>query len=169
MVIEISLTKGQTTIIDDVDSDLAQYKWYAHPVSKYQPNIYYACNRKYGMMHRLILERLVDKKMTLDEQTDHINGNTLDNQRVNLRISTCSQNQMNKKVQDKKIHSVYKGVSKHYDKWRAYIKIQDKQIHIGRFKSEIDAARAYDRKAIELFGEYAKTNFPREEYEEITG
>lgn len=94
---------------------------------------------------------------------DHWDCNKLNNQRDNLRIATVSQNGANiipglhKTAKSK---SIYKGVSWHgaSGKWRAVTKIHGKYIHLGLFVNEIDAAKAYNAKALELFGEFARIN-----------
>jgi hypothetical protein len=92
--------------------------------------------------------------------TDHKNGNGLDNRRNNLRICTQQQNVFNQKKRTTKTSSRYKGVSfsKRANKFIAYISCNYKRTYIGTYKNEIDAARAYNNKAIEYFGEYAKLN-----------
>lgn len=85
---------------------------------------------------------------------DHINGNRLDNRRENLRVCTRAQNNAN-------IHKdKFKGViwRDHANAYKAYIKKNHKQIHLGYFKEEKQAAIAYNKAAIELFGEYAQLN-----------
>jgi hypothetical protein len=89
---------------------------------------------------------------------DHINGNGLDNRRCNLRPATRSQNNMNRAK--RRGVSKFKGVSPKRGKWRAYLKTGKKQHNLGVFESEYDAARAYDVKAKEMFGEFARVNFP---------
>ena len=93
-------------------------------------------------------------------EVDHINGNGLDNRRGNLRLCTKAQNQMNSAKRTGK-SSIFKGVFwyKITGQWRAAIKIARKDIHIGYFDTELEAAEAYDKKALELFGEFAKPNF----------
>ena len=93
-------------------------------------------------------------------EVDHINGNGLDNRKANLRLCTRAQNQMNSIKRTGK-SSIFKGVSWHKNawKWRANIKINQKDIHIGYFDTELEAAEAYDIEAIRLFGSFAKTNF----------
>ncbi len=78
----------------------------------------------------------------------------------NCRFVTKQQNNFNKQG-NYSASSKYKGVSihNHTGKWRARIKLHNKEMHIGLFNSEIDAAKAYDHKALELFGEYAYLNF----------
>ena len=91
---------------------------------------------------------------------DHVNGNGLDNRESNLRPATRSQNAMN---QPKRLGtSRFKGVSWHRKsgKWLCQI-VKDRKIYVlGYFTDEIEAACAYDRKAVELFGEFARLNFP---------
>lgn len=95
---------------------------------------------------------------------DHRNGNRLDNRRQNLRLVTNSQNLQNQKPQEGR-SSKYKGVSLRLDskKWKAYINIRragvKKQISLGCFSIEKDAALAYDCAARRLFKQYARTNF----------
>lgn len=157
---QIPLTQGKFAIVDDEDYEwLNQWKWYARK----HRNTFYAIRntnqqsseRKHVRMHRLILGlRKGDGKTS-----DHKNGNGLDNRRKNLRICTKSQNSQNR-LPLKNTSSKFKGV--YWDKkgkiWRAGIQKNSKRIYLGCFKSEIEAAKAYDRKAKELFGEFALCN-----------
>lgn len=90
---------------------------------------------------------------------DHINGNGLDNRRNNLRIVDNQKNQFNSKKHKIK-SSKYKGVSfsKSKNKWRAYICPNRKYIHLGYYTNESNAVKAYNKKALELFGEFACLN-----------
>ena len=98
---------------------------------------------------------------------DHKNHDILDNRKENLRLVTRQHNQMNQRRQSGKTTSIYKGVCRRKEKlnnpWMATIckttNGTKKQYHLGYFALERDAAKAYDLKAIELFGEYALTNF----------
>ncbi len=100
-------------------------------------------------MHRLILD--TPQGML----TDHINGDKLDNRRSNLRICTMKENTRNRRM-SKKNTSGYKGVRWHKrnKKWMVVIK----EKHIGQFNNKIDAAKVYNQKAKELFGEFARLN-----------
>jgi hypothetical protein len=92
---------------------------------------------------------------------DHINHNTLDNRKANLRPATREQNAWNMRKKLGKHSSRFKGVSllKGLNKWRARIGYNGRRISIGCYDEEESAARDYDRKAKELYGGYAKCNF----------
>lgn len=89
---------------------------------------------------------------------DHINGDTLDNRRKNLRVCLSGQNTKNSKKYRGRTSSAYKGVTKVPKGWRAQIMCDYKKQNLGTFETELDAALAYDRAAIEKFGEFARTN-----------
>jgi hypothetical protein len=97
-----------------------------------------------------------------DAEIDHANGDRSDNRLVNLRAASRSQNQRNVSSRDGST-SDYLGVSwdKHRGKWHAKVTSDGQQIHIGRFESEEDAARAYDAAARRYHGEFARLNFPQ--------
>jgi len=150
----IRLTKNKKAKVDDEDYEwLSQYKWYACEMR----NKWYAVrkvNRKNVYMHRFIISP--DIRL----QIDHIDGDGLNNTRENLRVCTSTENARNRR----KINggsSQYKGVHWHKRQcqWIARITIDRKQIQIGSFNSEIEAAKAYDDKARYYFGEFAKLNF----------
>jgi len=94
---------------------------------------------------------------------DHIDHNGLNNTRRNLRLCTKAQNSRKARPQ-RNTASEYKGVSPDTNKkaWQARIWQYRKPIYIGYFKNEEQTARAYDKKAKELFGEFAYINFPDE-------
>ncbi len=150
---KIPLTQGKFAIVDDEDYEwLNQFKWCAHRIY----NNYYAERRVNGRllyMHREIM------KPPKGKQVDHRNSDCLDNRGCNLRICTHQENLCNQKIQEGK-SSKYKGVSWHRqrEKWVASIHHNDRKMHIGCFIDEHDAARAYDKQATELFGEFARLN-----------
>jgi hypothetical protein len=92
---------------------------------------------------------------------DHKNNNGLDNRRLNLRLATQSQNRQNR-AKRKNTSSRFNGVGfdKQTDKWKARIKTNGKEITLGRFENEIEAAKAYDEAAKKYHGEFARLNFP---------
>lgn len=109
-------------------------------------------------MHREILGIHDDKKL----RADHIDHNGLNNQKKNLRIATHNQNNCYKKSA-KNSTSEYLGVcfDKQTNRWRATITKNYKQIKIGRFDNEIDAALAYNEAAKTLHGAFANLNVIR--------
>lgn len=147
-------------MVDDENFEfLNQWNWHAHKQGK----TYYAKrvtgkNYKVTMIH---MHRVVMGNPPPNIFVDHIDGNGLNNQKRNLRLCTKAQNGMNRTKQANNT-SGYKGVrrDKERNKWIAQIKINQKNRFIGRFDSREEAARAYDAKALELFGEFAYTNFP---------
>ena len=151
----IPLTQGRFAIVDAEDYEwLKQYKWHTDKAQ----NTYYAVsqkNRKGFKMHRLITG--APKGLFVDHR-DH---NGFNNRRDNLRLCTNKENQQNKRPMRGKT-SRYKGVHrcKSRKMFRAKIRHNGKQMHLGYFENEIDAAKAYDKKAREFFGEFAFLNFP---------
>lgn len=94
-------------------------------------------------------------------EVDHKNRNPLDNRRCNLRPATKSNNQRNVvSKRSGKFKGVFKFALKHKIKWRARICHNGKQISLGLFDSQELAAQAYDSKAKEWHGEFARLNFP---------
>jgi len=164
----IQLTKGYEALVDDEDYEkINQYKWYA----KVKLNNVYAerswelnGEKFHQKMHRFILN-LTDKKV----HCDHINHNGLDNQKLNLRKCTSHQNRLNsRKVNGSS--SKYRGVSvttykyKNSISFRWLAKLKLKQNMTSKLfpyteDGEILAAKFYDEKAKELFGEFANLNF----------
>jgi len=90
-------------------------------------------------------------------EIDHINGDKSDNRFSNLRLATSQTNKANCGLNASN-SSGFKGVHARGSRWIAGITHNRKLIHIGMFKTAEEAARAYDAKAVELFGEYALTN-----------
>jgi len=153
---QIELTQGKYAIVDTADFEyLNQWKWYA---IKARATFYAVRNvgrspfQKRVWMHREIMNTPVEM------DTDHRDGNGLNNQRRNLRVCTNTQNQANKSKQTNNT-SGYKGVFWNNEKWQARICVEGKKIHLGHFSNVEDAARAYDSAAKNLYGEYARTNF----------
>lgn len=156
---KIFLNHDQVTLVDDEDyDDLIKWNWYAHWDMKQKS--YYVCRSEVGAggmvsMHRQIMDPPLELKV------DHIDHDTLNNQRYNLRIVTHAQNMYNKKPQPNGLSS-FKGVTWHKDhnKWNARITFDKKVRSLGDFVNEEAAAKAYDVAALEFFGEFAYLNFP---------
>lgn len=169
---KINLGKNHYALVDNEDYKiLKNYTW---AYDKHSNNRYYARTRFYKhkrikpiRMHRLVLN-IIDPRIKID----HKDGNGLNNQKKNLRICNDSENGMNR---DKQINNTsgYKGVSylyKYYKgiksirkkPWLAQICINQKYNYLGYFYTAKEAALAYDKKAKELHGEFARLNFPNE-------
>lgn len=153
-IIEIPLANGYTTIIDRIDCDLALIKW-SVSIADRQKTAY--ANYRGKGLHRVILSRILGRDLLQTETVDHIDRDSLNNCRNNLRLATHSQNNANR-GKHKNNQSGYKGVywDRKKKKWRAVIRQNYKTIHIGYFESAADAHTAYCVKAIELFGEFAR-------------
>lgn len=155
----VHLTRGKYAIVDKEDfENVNRLNWHA----KQTKNGFYATRRyrengKYVNldMHHFILGN--NQKII-----DHIDGNGLNNMKSNLRFASHRQNLMNQRKQKNRT-SIYKGVyfSKDCNKFIANIKTNRKTTYLGCFSNEYDAAIAYDIKAKELFGEFAKLNFEK--------
>lgn len=162
----IPLNQGYFAIVDEDDYlELSKYNWF---FVKLKTSIYARRNihihvSKYNykasleLMHRRIMKlKKGDKK-----EVDHINGNGLDNRKSNLRICDRYMNNRNCRCFMKKT-SKYKGVSlakgRKVKKWYATITYNKKQIWLGSYDNEEDAANAYDAAAIKYFGEFANLN-----------
>lgn len=152
MKIYLSGTKGmgKFSIVDDSVSHTVRTKrWYLDK----DGYAYTEINGKRVSQHRLITNAPTGMDV------DHINHDKLDNRLENLRVCTRSQNLANM-LPSKKGTSRYKGVrwDESRGKWLARISVNNKMKHLGRYYSEIDAARAYNKAAIRLRGEFALVN-----------
>lgn len=138
-------------LVDDDDFPrLAVHRWY---LEHGRSNLYAtarARNCNCLRMHRLLLDP------PRDLLVDHINRNGLDNRRSNLRLCTRQQNTANSPPRTGR----FKGVCSSEGIFRATIVVNAKQINLGRYANEHEAALAYDRAAQEHFGEFAWLNFP---------
>lgn len=162
MKIDISTTKFKEcySLIDEADEEwVCLWKW-CPKLSSENGNLYVVRSHdgRPVYLHRQIA------RARFYEQVDHINGDTLDNRRANLRICSNAQNQQNRKKKlPGKGGTRFKGVFFINGRWRAYITVNKKRYHLGVYDAEIDAAKEYDSKALHYFGRFARLNFPVEE------
>jgi len=152
----IPLTRGKSAIVDDADFVwLSQRTWtLSGNLGNHYASTWVPIKKTQRLMHREIMNP------PSGIEVDHINGDHLDNRRMNLRLCSRSENGKNRKKCATKTTSVYKGVSwnKSRMKWYSHIKHNGKSIHLGSFREEIDAAMAYNKAAIEYFGDFAAVN-----------
>lgn len=159
---EIPLTKGMVAIVDDADYErVACYKWHADG----KPGHYYAYRNVRVYPDRYHPQRRISLHAFLMNPpdgiiVDHRDGNGLNCTRDNMRFATYSDNARNSRPKSRT--SRYKGICyyKKLRKWGAFCIYQGKQHYLGVFTTPEDAARAYDAKAREWYGRFAKTNFP---------
>jgi hypothetical protein len=143
--------------VDDGDYERTNaHKWTA--VKYPRSNTLYAVKGSRGNCERMHIFIL---KYQSGELVDHRDGDGLNNQRSNLRKCTHAQNMQNRIVRQSNNTSGFKGVTwdKGHNKWRSMINKDNKRSHLGYFTCLIKAAKAYDRAAKELHGEFARTNF----------
>jgi hypothetical protein len=157
----IYLGEGAWTILDQQDYyRIGNFKW---TVIGNDGKFYAVRNVKIGQIKTATI-RLHREIMNAPDGllVDHKNGDGLDNRRSNLRLATRSQNQCNKPKIKTKATSKYVGVNfeKSRGQWAARIKHNHKQIWLGRFDSEIAAAKAHDEAAKKHHSEFARLNFP---------
>lgn len=155
----LPLTKGQVALVDDEDFDrVSGFKWTA--VNGKNDNTFYAHRHikidgkwKHQKMHRLIVGA------NHSEKVDHIDGNGCNNQKQNLRKCTHQQNMRNMRIHNK---NGFKGVTllpkKPVRPYVAHITLEGKHKHIGYFDTALEAAVAYNQKAVEHYGEFARLN-----------
>ena len=145
-------------MVDDEDFDwLNQWKWH---VEKPKIALYAVRNKNKNPKLRTLIKM---HQMILKKENgfiiDHIDGNGLNNQRHNLRYSTNSQSAMNR-AKPKTGSNKFKGVHKRktWNRFQAHIGVNGRKMHLGFFKTEIEAAIAYNEAAIKYHGEFARIN-----------
>jgi len=109
------------------------------------------------------MSRIIGRPLEKFEHIDHINGDGLDNRRDNLRICTRTENVRCQRKRTKPTSSRFKGVTwhKNHRYWQAAIRKNGERTYLGWFKGEEEAARAYDKAAKRLHGDFASLNFPQ--------
>lgn len=149
---------GGLVLIDQADLDLVTARAFINGDG-------YLIVRRDGRMcraHRLIVERVLGRELEPNEQVDHINGNTSDNRRANLRVATQSQNMFNR-GRNRNNSSGYKGVYRNSRgarrPWQARITESGRLTYLGSYATAEEAAMAYDIAARRLAGEFAQGNF----------
>ncbi len=151
----IPLNHERFAIVDAADYEwLSKWRWFAKGGSG---GLYYACRAEHGrliMMHREIMQPPPGMVV------DHINHNPADNRHINLRNCTPAENHRNRRLKANK--SGFVGVYPYGRRWRAQIQENGQIVYEEVFDDKIEAARARDRKAVEMFGFTIGLNFPEE-------
>ena len=157
---EVKLTQGYVALVDDEDFErVSKFSWIPNRMKNTvyaQRNLYREDGKRTTQsLHRFILG-ITDHSTDVDHE-DH---NGLNCQKHNMRTCTRSQNQANR-LTASGTKGIYKYVSKSWktcNKWKAQINFKGKKKSLGYFDSKEEAQAAYDKAAIELFGEFAFTN-----------
>ena len=149
----VGLTRGFVAFFDPSDAEkLSGLSW---SILKNKNVIYAASHEKTDARSTIYMHRIIAGPAR-DELVDHRNGDGLVNYRANLRVCDNRRNIQNRRVNK---GCRYKGVSRVKSLYQARITHGGRRISLGYFQSEEAAARAYDRAAVELFGEFARPNF----------
>jgi hypothetical protein len=153
---EIPLTQGKVALVDKEDyEELMKYKWQADKIG----NTFYAIRRTKrdtnGKQKKIYMHRVV---MPYGKEIDHVNGNGIDNTKINLRACTHAENLTNSGIRTNN-KSGFKGVSfcKRDERWVARITISGKYKFIGRFDTPLEAYKAYCEACVKYHGEFART------------
>lgn len=156
-MIKISLSKNGAkyksmyeAIVDECDADLDDLDW-SVLISGNRSR--YAYREQGVLMHRIILERVLGRKLSTSEQVDHIDGDGMNNRRDNLRVASNTQNRYNSAKMSNSKWS-YKGIAYHGKKWRARITVNGLRINLGSFDLPEQAHAAYCKAAKRLHGEF---------------
>lgn len=157
---EIKLSQNCIALVDDEDYErIASHGWYAARVGG-QLRAQRRAGKSVALMHREVMNA---QPGTYVDHVRHfaLGPNVVDNRKSNLRFVTMTQNLGNGRKNAVK-ESPFKGVSRtpRGGKWRARIRQHRRAVYLGAFTEEAHAAMAYDLKAVELYGEFALTNFP---------
>jgi hypothetical protein len=159
MAVEIPLTKGFTAIVDEEDADLAKLKWCARVVrGGYAYGYRYVSTKPYkgAHLHRAVMERSLGRELVDGEFVDHIDHNTMNNTRSNLRIASRSENARNRRLGVNSISGL-KGA--YYfaptGKWTSGVYVNGRVLHLGYFNTPEEAHAAYIAAALEHYGPYA--------------
>lgn len=159
----ISISKGYMVEIDDEDAPIITgNKWTARVNSKtdYTVRVYaYRQQTQGGRIKQIYMHRLLANAPP-GMDVDHIDGNTLNNRKSNLRLCTRSQNLSNTKRHADKTHDLPKGIEyrgNRTNKYSARICHNGVRYCLGSFYTIEEASEAYNKKALELFKEFVKT------------
>lgn len=148
--------KGYEVLIDKQDEDLlAAYSW--HVNSGYVVRTGLRPERNRYALHNAIYERVIERALLPGELVDHKDINPLNNRRDNLRLVDQTLNNANRNI-GRNNKTGYKGVSLYAGKYKAQATKNGEIFYLGLFTNPVEAARAYNEKAFELFGEFARLN-----------
>lgn len=146
----IMLPHGEFSLVDEDDLDrIEQYYWHTIKKSGY---VLGWVDKEHVYLHRFLMGAQTGTEI------DHRNQSKRDNRKANLRFCTALQNGANKGKLANGKSSRFKGVARKYHRWTARAKLHGKRIWLGQFKTEVEAARAYNEWALQTHGDFACLN-----------
>lgn len=159
MTLQIPLGNGKFATIDEIDADLADFKW--HILSGRYAARKITINKKtpgrkrvYVYLHQIIFERKYGRKSSDQEVADHKDGKILNNTRKNIRPATRIESARNRSSHNA---SGFKGVYPSGRRWVARIGVNYESKYLGTFDTPEDAHQAYKNATIENgFGEFTR-------------
>ena len=151
---KVYLAKGAAFLIDtNMLEEILQFNWSEYDNYIYRVKMIDGRKNIKIRLHRQVM------RAEPNQLVDHINGNSFDNRRCNLRFCTTQENLKNRKKRQASIaSSKYKGVSGKRTKWRVSITHNYKRHHLGYFKTQEEAAAAYNKASLSLHGQYGRLN-----------
>jgi len=164
---EIQLTQGKVALVDDDDYEMVNsIRWRSlerkrnSGISCYYANGYVGTIN--GKIKSILMHRLIIRNIPIGYEIDHIDRNGLNNQKSNLRICTSSQNNHNR-IKSPNKSSIYKGITyltrkNRVKRYLCRIFVDGESITIGCFKTEIEAAIAYNKEIAKYHGEFSVLN-----------
>lgn len=157
--IQISTKSGYIALVSHEDADLLKRSWSRTPFGYLRRDFQENGQRRHEFIHRIILERMLERPLVKGEMVDHIDRNSANNTRANLRLASHAENMQNRKAMSSN-KSGYRGVSwsKRHRKWKCAIRANKQYFWLGHFQNAKDAALAYNEAAILLHGEFAQLN-----------
>ncbi len=167
---EIELTRGFVTKVDNEDFEwLNQWNWYVNtPPNHYSSYVHRQVRdpilknkRGYAKQVLILMHRQI-MNVPKGQHVDHIDGDGLNNQRINLRTCSHPENLWNQRKRTNNYSSIYKGVTRNKNKWSVVLMVNGVWHNLGVFACEKAAAKEYDKLAKLVFGEFALLNFPDE-------
>lgn len=152
--IELALSTGGVTKVSASDHEvLSRHKWRLSRFGRGLPYVVRSTGGRVLLLHRELMGARPGQVV------DHINRDRLDNRRENLRLCTIAENSRNTRLLPRHNTSGFRGICRFRSGWIATIKVAGKSIYLGKFRAPEDAARAYDKAAAELHGDFATLNF----------
>ena len=157
-MVEISIDGHRVFVDDDMENIVSSLNWRVRNIRGKKYVTY--CTTKKGKRVHFYLHRYVMNLCKGDGKiVDHINGDSLDNQKANLRLVDCRQNNLNSAKKKSKHGNRFRGISTRSYGIASQIRINGEIKYLGTFQTDVEAAYFYDLASIEYHGEFGRRNF----------